>query len=323
MRVRMPSKPFPPVMKSGRLISLASLCALIASFLAAANLHAQASRKGKGNANPEGRAIRRPVPESVEVERDIVYAAYTNRKVMLDLYLPKRPAAAKIPCIMVIHGGGWRSGDKTRFAAVAGYLAGQGFAAACIGYRLLPEVEFPAPVVDCKAAVRWVRANAAEHGIDPDRIGAIGGSAGAHLAAMLGTSASVKELEGDGGNPGVSSRLQAVVAMATPADMTNFAERTKLDKTIAALISPVTHVSKDSAPILLMHGTNDRTVPMAQSELLLAKYQKTGVPAELIKVDGAPHSFWNGQWFDDAMKRSVEFFKKQLCQPTAAGAERK
>src|SRR4029077_5650098 len=128
------------------------------------------------------------------------------RKVMLDLYLPKEPGSAKIPCIVVIHGGGWGTGDKTRFAAIAARLAEQGFAAACIGYRLLPEVEFPAPVVDCKAAVRWVRANAAQHGIDPDRIGAIGGSAGGHLVAMLGTSASVNELEGEGGNPGVSSR---------------------------------------------------------------------------------------------------------------------
>jgi len=309
-------------MKSGRLVSLASLYALLASFLFAANVHAQAGRKGKGNADPEGRAIRRPVPESVEVERDMVYATYGERKVMLDLYLPKHPTAAKIPCIMVIHGGGWRSGDKTRFAAIAGNLAEHGFAAACIGYRLLPEVEFPAPVVDCKAAVRWVRANAAKHGIDSDRIGAIGGSAGAHLVAMLGTSASVKELEGDGGNPGISSRVQAVVAMATPADMTNFAARTKIDKALAALISPVTHVGRDSAPILLMHGTNDRTVPMAQSELLLEKYRKTGAPAELVKVDGAPHAFWNGQWFDDTMKRSVEFFRKQLGPATAAAAEK-
>lgn len=310
------------MMKSGCLFTRAALCALLASLISA-DVHAQAARRKGGAADPEGRAIRKPVPESVKVERDIVYAAYKDRKVMLDLYLPKQPGALKIPCIVVIHGGGWRSGDKTRFAAIAGNLAEQGFAAACIGYRLLPEVEFPAPVVDCKAAVRWVRANAARHGIDPDRIGAIGGSAGGHLVAMLATSSSVKELEGEGGSPGVSSRVQAVVAMATPADMTNFAERTKIDKALAALISPAAHVSKDSVPILLMHGTNDRTVPMAQSELLLEKYQKAGVPAELIKVDGAPHAFWNGQWFDDTMKRSAEFFRKQLGQAAPAGAERK
>ena len=312
-------------MKTHRTLITATLSVLLASSLImASDANAQAAqRKRRADASPEGRPVTKPVPESVKVERDIVYATYGERKVMLDLYLPKQPGAARIPCIVVIHGGGWRSGDKTRFAALAGKLAEQGFAAACIGYRLLPEVEFPAPIADCKAAVRWVRANAAQHGIDPDRIGAIGGSAGAHLAAMLGTSDKEPKLEGDGGNPGVSSRVQAVVAMATPADMSNFAERAKIDAALAALISPVTHVSKDSAPILLMHGTQDRTVPIAQSELLLAKYQKAGASAEFFKVEGAPHAFWNGEWFDDTLKRAVEFFRKQLGTTSATGTAAK
>ncbi|MBX7207858.1 MAG: alpha/beta hydrolase [Verrucomicrobiaceae bacterium] len=308
-------------MKPHRTLITATLSVLLASSLiTASDANAQAAqRKRRPNANPEGRAITKPLPESVKVERDIVYATYGERKVMLDLYLPKQPGAAKIPCIVVIHGGGWRSGDKTRFAALASKLAEQGFAAACIGYRLLPEVQFPAPIVDCKAAVRWVRANAPQHGIDPDRIGTIGGSAGAHLAAMLGTSDQEPKLEGDGGNPGISSRVQAVVAMATPADMSNFAERTKIDPALAALISPVTHVSKDSAPILIMHGTQDRTVPLAQSELLLSKYKTAGASAEFFRVEGAPHAFWNGQWFNDTLKRAVEFFRKQLSATSVAG----
>ncbi|MBM3855948.1 MAG: alpha/beta hydrolase, partial [Verrucomicrobia bacterium] len=187
---------------------------------------------GKGK-NPEGVPLRRQLPTSVQVERDLVYARYGDREVKLDLYLPRQPASAKIPCIVVIHGGGWRSGDKTRFAGQAAYLADKGFAAACIGYRLLPEVTFPAPIVDCKAAVRWVRANAARYGIDPERIGATGGSAGGHLTAMLATSHKVKELEGDGGNAGLSSRVQAAVAMATPAEMTRFAERSGVDPKLA------------------------------------------------------------------------------------------
>ncbi|MBI3879022.1 MAG: alpha/beta hydrolase [Verrucomicrobia bacterium] len=288
------------------------LLLLTAILLAAApDAPAQAQKK-KRTADPEGQPVRKAVPESVKVERDIVYATYGERKVMLDLYLPKKPASEKIPCIVVIHGGGWRSGDKTRFAAQAAALAEQGFATACIGYRLLPEVEFPAPIVDCKAAVRWVRANAAKHGIDPDRLGAIGGSAGGHLVAMLGTSAGVKELEADGGNAGVSSRVQAVVAMATPADMSKFGERTKVDAKLIALISPVTHVSKDSAPVLLLHGTKDTVVPMAQSELLLEKYKAAGASAELVKMEGGPHAFWNATHFDETMKLSVKFFRKQL-----------
>jgi len=288
------------------------LAALALPAFLSSNAHAQAAPKKRKGGDPEGQPLRRAVPESVKVERDIVYVKYGAREVKLDLYLPKKPASEKIPCIVVIHGGGWRSGDKTRFANIASALAEQGFAAACIGYRLLPEVEFPAPVVDCKAAVRWVRANAAKHGLDPDRIGAIGGSAGGHLVAMLGTSTTVAKLEGDGGNAGVSSRVHAVVAMATPADMTRNAERNKLDKELAVLISPVTHVSKDSAPVLLLHGTEDTLVPMAQSELLLEKYQKAGASAELVKIEGGPHAFWNGAQFDETMKHAVKFFRARL-----------
>jgi pectinesterase len=270
--------------------------------------------EAKAAAAPSAAPLSRTVPDSVKVERDLVYARYGEREVKLDLYLPKQPAGAKIPCIVVIHGGGWRQGDKTRFAPIAIRLAEQGFGAACIGYRLLPEVQFPAPVQDCKAAVRWVRANAGKYGLDPDRIGAMGGSAGGHLVAMLGTSYKEPKLEGDGGNAGVSSRVQAVVAMATPADMTRFGDRSQLGKELLALISPVTHVDKDSAPTLLMHGDDDRTVPMQQSELLLEKYKQAGVTADLVKILGAPHAFWNGpQWSADVMDRAVSFFRKQLA----------
>ena len=236
-----------------------TLCALALAFLTLAlsltALAQTAPKKTKAAADPEGQPPRRALPASVKVERDIVYTRYGSREVKLDLYLPKQPASGKTPCIVVVHGGGWRSGDKTRFAHIAGALAEQGFAAACIGYRLLPEVEFPAPVVDCKAAVRWVRANAAKHGLDPDRIGAIGGSAGGHLVALLGTSDTVEKLEGDGGHAGVSSRVHAVVAMATPADMTRMGDRQNLGADLAKLISPVTHVTKNSAPVTATKAT--------------------------------------------------------------------
>ena len=276
-----------------------------------------AQKKGKAAADPEGQPARRALPASVKVERDIVYARYGSREVKLDLYLPKQPASGKIPCIVVVHGGGWRSGDKSRFAHIAGALAEQGFATACIGYRLLPEVEFPAPVVDCKAAVRWVRANAAKHGLDPDRIGAIGGSAGGHLVAMLGTSATVASLEGDGGHAGTSSRVQAVVAMATPADLMRMSDRQNIGADLAKLVSPVTHVTKNSAPVLLLHGTKDALVPMAQSELLLEKYRQAGAKAELVKIEDGAHAFWNAAHFDQTMKLSLKFFRETLASTPA------
>ncbi len=289
-----------------------------ASLLAPGALAQPVPKKGQAAADPEGPPMRRALPASVKVERDLVYARYGAREVKLDLYLPRQPAAGKIPCIVVVHGGGWRSGDKNRFAHIAGALAAQGFAAACIGYRLLPEVEFPAPVVDCKAAVRWVRAHAAQHGLDPGRIGAIGGSAGGHLVAMLGTSDAVAALEGDGGNAGVSSRVHAVVAMATPADLTRLGDRQNLGADLARLVSPVTHVTKSSAPVLLLHGTKDALVPMAQSELLLEKYRAAGASAELVKIDGGVHAFWNGAHFDQTMQLALKFFRAQLAAPAGA-----
>ena len=251
--------------------------------------------------------------ENVKVERDLVYGEVDDRQLQLDLYLPKEPIAEPIPCIIVIHGGGWRSGNETRFASKAAWFADHGLAAACIGYRLLPSVKFPAPVEDCKAAVRWVRTNADKYGIDPDRLGAFGGSAGAHLTAMLATSHKVAELEGSGGNKGVSSRISAAVALATPADMHRYAQRNGASEELAALISPISHVDADSAPILLAHSKADRTVPYQMSLDLAAKYKEAGAEAEVELIEEAPHAFWNmKQWFDDTMQHSLEFFKQHL-----------
>ena len=252
------------------------------------------------------------LPGNVTIEKDIVYAKYGSREVLLDLYLPKERPAAPLPCIVVVHGGGWKTGDKQRFARHAAYLASKGFAAACIGYRLMPEVTIPECIEDAKAAVRWVRTNADRYNLNPDQIGAIGGSAGAHLVAMLGTSYKVSKLEGAGGNPGVSSRVQAVVAMAAPTDFNVASERRQVDKETATLISPVTYVDKDSAPILLLHGEADALVPMQQSEALLARYQAAGASAELIKNKG-PHGFWNqGPMFTETMEHAVRFFREKL-----------
>ncbi|HYW80732.1 MAG TPA: alpha/beta hydrolase [Thermoguttaceae bacterium] len=260
-------------------------------------------------------------PEGVKVVRDIVYAKYGDRDVMLDLYLPEKIDKKPIACIVVIHGGGWRSGNKERFARFAADLAEHGYAAACIGYRLLPEVTFPAPIVDCKAAVRWVRANAEKYSIDPDRIGAIGGSAGAHLVAMLGTSHQVAELEGDGGQPGVSSRIHAVVALATPADLTRYGQRIGMAKKMIQLTSPITHVDDQSAPILLIHSDDDPVVPYQMSVDLKAKYEAKGVRAELVTIERGGHAFWNSQkWFPDTMTRAKKFFDEVLGDPTGTNS---
>jgi len=253
-------------------------------------------------------------PDSVKVVKDIVYATYGQRKVMLDMYLPTQPPEGKLPCIMVIHGGGWRSGNKEKFARFAGAFAAKGFAAACVGYRLRPEVDIPQCVEDVKAATRWVRANAAKYNINPDRLGAYGGSAGAHLAAMLGTSFNAKALEGKGGNAGISSRVHAVVTMATPSDLTKFSRAFQGDKDAATRISPAAHVDADSAAFLLMHARGDRVVPYSQATALADKLKAAKVPVTLTTIDGNSHAFWNGRGpvAAKALADTMAFFTKTL-----------
>ena len=147
------------------------------------------------------------LPDSVEVRENVVYARYGSRELRMDVYLPKQ-GSGPFPAVIYIHGGAWSGGNKGQFRRQAASMAARGFAGACIEYRLSGEARFPAALHDSKAAVRCVRANAQAYRIDPDRIAAAGGSAGGHLAAMLGTASGIQAFEGDGGNPGVSSRVE-------------------------------------------------------------------------------------------------------------------
>ena len=267
-----------------------------------------------------------PPSSYLRVTRNLEYARYNDRKLHLDLYLPSRDNTAPLPVIVVVRGGGWHFGDKEGFAFIAGYLAEAGFAAACIEYRPTEEAPFPAAVYDVKAAVRWLRANAAHYRLDTSRIGAIGGSAGGHLVALLGTSAEEPALEGPGGNSGFSSRVTAVVAMAPLTDfrLTWFQPGGKdgaafLGAGLTAgdnrllLASPVTHVTASAPPLLLMHSRTDAEVSYQQSLELKARYEARGRPVELITVEDAPHAFWNySRWFPEAMVQAIDFFRRTL-----------
>src|SRR3982751_1332915 len=181
-------------MKQGLNVLGALSCALViaacGSEQAALDAEARAQRWG----------VRAP-----HIIHDVVYAEYGERRLKLDLYLPPGlDPASPVPGVIAVRGGGWREGDKEFFGYIAGNFAMEGFATASIQYRTADEAQFPAAVHDVKAAVRWMRAHAREYGIDPDAIGALGGSAGAHLVAMLATSGGVKGLEGNGGNAAAS-----------------------------------------------------------------------------------------------------------------------
>jgi acetyl esterase/lipase len=246
--------------------------------------------------------------------RSIVYAEYPNKKLELDLFIPKHPVAEPMPVVVCIHGGGYMVNRRIWFEPFARYLASKGMAAVTIDYRKIPAVTIRECINDSKAAVRWVRANATEYGIDPNRIGALGASAGAHAVALLATTANVPELEGNGGNAGVSSEIQAVVGFATPANKldgdSQIARRHGLTQDEAMLLSPYENVSEKSAPLYLIHGDADQAVEPRNSQDLYDRYKEFGVHVELEWVPNEGHGFYEGT--DMAIKRASEFFLKQL-----------
>jgi acetyl esterase/lipase len=268
------------------------------------------------------------VPDGVEMKADLVYASPGGRALHLDLYLPKN-GSGPFPAVVYIHGGGWVNGKKTAFQRQAAYMATKGYAGACIEYRLSGEAIYPAALNDSKAAVRWLRANAAKYHIDPEKIGAAGGSAGGHLVALLGTTGDVPAFEGDAGNPGVSSRVRAVAAFNPAVDLVSFGkmEPGNSDNSVYKFLgctyaanpklwaqaTPVTHAGKNSAPFLFLHGTADTTVPYKQSVEMMEKLKAAGVHAEIFPAEGAKHGFFNKPpFYEPATKRMEEFFNKYL-----------
>src|SRR5208337_2774380 len=155
------------------------------------------------------------LPPGVKVQRNIEYVENGHERNRLDLYLPEK-AEGRLPLIVWIHGGGWRAGNKENPPGLG--LVGHGYALASINYRYSQQAVFPAQIEDCKAAIRWLRANAKKYNLDTKHIGVWGASAGGHLVALLGTTGSVKELEGTGGNLDQSSQVQCVLDWFGPTD---------------------------------------------------------------------------------------------------------
>ena len=230
------------------------------------------------------------LPPGVKVLRNIEYVPGGGSSRSMDLYLPEH-AAGPVPPIIYIHGGSWSEGSKEGGPGMR--LPAIGFAVAKINYRLSSQAVFPAQIEDCKAAVRFLRAHAADYHLDPRHIGAWGSSAGGHLAALLGTSGGVRELEGSEGGLNVSSRVQAVCDFFGPSNFTpvagqaSYESQERMDSPaspvfhllggpaskkpeLAKLASPITFVSRSAPPFLIMHGDHDSVVPLEQSQLLYA-----------------------------------------------------
>lgn len=266
-----------------------------------------------------------PVPDTVIVEKGIEYANPDDQHLQLNLARPKM-GDGPFPAIVCIHGGGFRAGKRESYDGLIVRLAEQGFVAITITYRLAPKYQFPAAVHDTKAAVRWVRANAAKYKIDPSRIGTTGGSAGGHLAQFLGVTAGVKEFEGDGGNPGESSAVACVVNVYGPSDFTKSYGKSvdaaevlplflggNLEKArkLHLKASPLYWVTPVAAPTLCIHGTLDKYVAHEQAVWLVDKMNAAGAEAELLTLEGAGHGF-KGMDAETADKALMAYFNKKL-----------
>lgn len=275
------------------------------------------------------------VPAESRIDRNVIYGMYSGLALLMDVHYPEQPNG-----IGLIHvsGSGWsaplsldarplKEAGHVRIEALP--LVERGYTVFTVNHRAIPRFQYPAPVEDVQRAVRFVRFHAARFGIDPDRIGAIGGSSGGHLVSMLGMLPGEGDAQAESEIDRVSARVQCVVARATPSDFVATAatsgasalllgirlrpgaDPSSVEMRIAREASPITHVTADDPPLLLIHGDQDDIVPYALSERFRERLAEAGVKTDLIKVSGARHGpgfpgaeqtpqvgRWAGEWFD-------------------------
>jgi acetyl esterase/lipase len=268
---------------------------------------------------------------AIRFHRNLVYGKGGDTDLKLDLATLK-DGDGPFPAIVCIHGGGWRAGKRQDLARLTELLAGKGYVAVTVSYRLTAKAKFPAQIEDCKAAVRWLRANAKKYKVNADRIGAVGFSAGGHLVCMLGTTNKKDGLEGKGGNADQSSRVQAVVSFFGPTNFNTKDWSEDIEKTflipfvgttyedkpeVYKKISPINYVTKEAPPFLFFHGTKDSLVGLRHSKELAAKLEKAGVSAKVVEMKGDGHG-WGGKKLTQTLDQTVAFFDKVLKEKKAS-----
>jgi acetyl esterase/lipase len=267
--------------------------------------------------------------DDTNVLRDIEYARVGDTSLKLDLYVPAN-AKSPPPVVVWVHGGAWKGGSKNNPSVLP--LTERGFAVASVDYRLSTAAQFPAQVHDIKAAIRYLRAKAKDYGISPEKVAITGGSAGGHLAALVGVTNGVKELEGTiGEHLNQSSDVQAIavffgasnlttiLAQSTPYGFKMRSEALDLllggqpdaKHDLAKLASPVFHVDSRDPPLLWFHGDQDPQMPINQAHEMIGAYKKAGLPAQLEVVYGGGHG---GKLFftPEQMTQTAEFLKTAL-----------
>jgi len=335
------------LMKSLLLVPLAAV-ALAAYDRAGDAVSAASAEPGVrslGDQRPGAKSGQRPaappvrVPDGVKAHRDLAYVPNGHERQKLDLFLPEK-ADAPLPLIIWVHGGGWQSGSKEQCLPLRSGYTDRGYAVASIGYRLSGDAIFPAQIEDCKAAIRWLRAHAKEYNLDADHFGVWGSSAGGHLVAMLGTSGGAKEFD-RGEHLDVPSRVQAVCDYYGPTDLLQMDAHAlpgsqlkhdlptspesrliggaiQANRQQAAKANPITYVTKDAPPFLIVHGDQDPLVPHHQSQLLFEALKQADVQVRFHTVKGGGHgSGFGGPELNGIVEA---FFASHLQgKPRAAG----
>ncbi|HTU25018.1 MAG TPA: alpha/beta hydrolase [Pirellulales bacterium] len=246
--------------------------------------------------------------ELIHVEHNIEYSNAGDQHLKLDLTRPLK-IEGLAPAVVFIHGGAWTTGKRSHWQFACDELARRGFVAVTVQYRLVPAFKFPAQLEDVQAAVRWLRANAERFRIDPERVGAVGVSAGGHLAECLGVGADVERLAPHPANENAgpidpSCRVQCVVSYYGPCDLTRqvsvgvsnvylkfLGGTLEQARQKYILASPLFWLTPDAAPTLLIHGTKDDVVAIEQSEIFRDRLKAVGVDAELLPIAQAGHGF--------------------------------
>jgi acetyl esterase/lipase len=316
------------------IVVLASVL-LAASTLSAGEAPPAASAPAGGRgAGGRGRGPA-AAPAGTTVERGLVFSQAGSVALALDLYRPEK-VSGSLPVVVWTYGSAWGGGNQQVQAANASWLAQHGYAVAVIDHRGSGVAQWPAQAHDVKAAVRWLRAHAAQYTLDGARFAAWGESSGGHLSSILGLTGDVAELEGDGGSPGQSSRVQAVVDFFGPSDFLQM-EAHKLtpnamahdpasspesrlvggaiqeNKDKVARANPITYITPDDPPFLIVHGEQDALVPFHQSELMYEALKKAGRDVTFYKIAGAGHG--GPAFYNDLTKAMVLAFLDRTLKP--------
>ena len=276
-------------------------------------------------AEPKAETSRKPeIPAGVIFEKDIIYGQAGEVELLLNLARPAK-TDGPVPVVLVIHGGGWAAGNRSQHDDLTWKFAQRSYVSATISYRFAPQHLFPAQVEDAKCAVRFLRAHAAKYQLDPTRVGAMGFSAGAHLAMMLGTMDKADGLEGEGGWPDQSSKVQAVVSFVGPTDLKaddfgemslgilrNFVGGTQAEKLeLCRKASPITFVNAGDAPMLLFQGTRDPLIPNTQAYKMAEALTAAGVKGRVELILGGGHG-WGSDEMDRTLEEMYRFFNSTL-----------